>query len=60
MADASNISLNERMTFLQLIFHNIWTEVRKQEGIRKQLFVFSKGKQICCLSPGGAILYKKS
>jgi len=43
---------------MQSIFYNVWTEVRKQEGLTKPIFVFSKGKTICCLSPGCATLYK--
>lgn len=44
--------LNKRMMFVQSIFHNVCTEVRKQEGLRKLLFVYNKGKT-SCLSPGG-------
>ena len=42
MVDTSNISTNERAMFSQLIFHNLCTEVWKQEGLRKQLFVLDK------------------
>jgi len=27
-------------------FHNVWTEVRKQDGLGKQLFVFNKEKAV--------------
>jgi len=45
-ADTSNMSLNETTMFVQSIFHNVWTEVRNQEGLRKQIFVFIKGKRV--------------
>ena len=32
------VSLNERILFMQSIFHNVWTEFRKKEGLRKLLF----------------------
>jgi len=38
-ADTSNISLNERMMSMQSIFHDVLTDVRKQEGLRKPIFV---------------------
>ena len=36
-AETSNVSLNERMALVQSMFHNDWTEVKKQEGLRKPL-----------------------
>jgi len=46
MVDTSNTSLNEKMMCVQSIFHNVWTEVRKQEGLRTQIFVFNKGRVV--------------
>jgi len=45
------MSLNKRIMFVQLISQTVWTEVRKQEGLRKPIFVSDKGKTTCCLSP---------
>ena len=42
---------------MQLIFH-VLTEVRKQGGLRKPIFVFNKGKTSSCSSPGCATLYQ--
>jgi len=46
-------SLTERI-FVQWIFHNVLTEVRKQEGLRKQLLVIGSRpsdhylRSVCC------------
>jgi len=58
-ADTSLTCLNERLASVQSIFHNVWTEVRKQEGVIKEAdFVFNKEKTSCCLSPGCATMYE--
>ena len=35
----SNIALNKNMMLVQMSFHNVWTEVRKQEGLRKMFLL---------------------
>jgi len=42
----SNVSLNERIMLVQSIFQNVCTEVKKQEGLRKQPFVFNNVKRV--------------
>jgi len=45
LVKAPNISFNKRTMSIQSIFHYVWTEVRKQENLRrKQPFVFNKEK----------------
>jgi len=44
--DTSNVSLTERMLFVLSVFHKVWTEVRKQEGLRKQLFVLLRKQEL--------------
>jgi len=39
------MSLIERMAFVQSIFRNVWTEVRKQQGLGKPIFIFNKAKK---------------
>ena len=41
MADTSNVSLNERIMFLQLIFHNVLTESQKPRRLQKAAFLWS-------------------
>jgi len=42
MSDTWNISLNERIVSVQSMFHNVWTEVRKYENLRKLLFTWQR------------------
>ena len=51
----SNVSLNERMMFAQSIFHSVWTEVRKEEGLSSCFLFLIREKRVID-SPGGVIL----